>query len=77
MTASHIPAHSFHGSPERAGMGGNGPEWVELKLDVGAEFQTEPRLVLAESGGLFAGLSTPTGARGVGEKNLFPAQTAP
>ena len=38
-----------------------------------------PRWVLPESGRLFAGLSAPTGAgrRGVGEKKLFPALTAP
>ena len=63
-------------------MGGNGPEWVELKLDVSAEFQAPPLWVLPESGRLFAGLSAPTGAgvqgrRGVGEKKLFPALTAP
>ena len=36
-------------------MGGNGLEWVELKLDVSAEFQGPPRWVLPESGRLFAG----------------------
>ena len=57
-------------------MGENGSEWVELKLDVSAEFQAPLRSVLPESGRLFAELSAPTGAGRRGEE-IVPGPNSP